>query len=518
MHRHSRPSSRSHIRRRRLRFATLLVVLAATASTPSSVAAQVVEPDKGGGIVPGPIMVEQTVDAFAGVIELVLSPGPSSVLSYRSNSQRIRADLEADRVFGRLEFTDSYDIIPGFNHIIGSDFDDNLFGNEAHNVLDGGFEDDLLDGRGGDDTILWGFGNDQYRGGEGFDTLDLSQFEPSARTADVEVSINPSPWFTVAVFDVIDASGTVTAMQEYWTPNSVDGPAEENALALDIERIVGTNYDDVVRARSQLQVLELGGGNDRVVRFNDCPCPDALAIATGPGDDLYYLNDWEESVNTIELGDGADIFYLNGNSEVTVSGGTGNDSFTLRSAGDVFATGGQGDDVFYDISRQGAKVLSGGQDDDTFLVTGTGNPLMAPDVWISGGPGSDTVHLIYGIPINGGYTLPNTPVVIEDFEQGFDRIGLGSVTSDPRNEGLTEGFNDLAISYDPVTDETTILFEVFVDIPGAYPSQTRIILSGLNHDATPMQPSDFLFDTVASTNGASGLEQGSVQLSLTPIR
>lgn len=55
--------------------------------------------------------------------------------------------------------------------IIGTKYDDDIYGNEVANTLNGGAGNDLISGRGGDDTINGGNGNDFIYGGTGKDTL-----------------------------------------------------------------------------------------------------------------------------------------------------------------------------------------------------------------------------------------------------------------------------------------------------------------------------------------------------------
>jgi Ca2+-binding RTX toxin-like protein len=77
------------------------------------------------------------------------------------------------------------DTIAGFEHVVGGDYDDLILGDEAANVLEGGFGNDELGGRGGDDYVFGDFagagaiswsgataGNDVLDGGAGDDRLD----------------------------------------------------------------------------------------------------------------------------------------------------------------------------------------------------------------------------------------------------------------------------------------------------------------------------------------------------------
>jgi Ca2+-binding RTX toxin-like protein len=55
--------------------------------------------------------------------------------------------------------------------VLGTKFDDDIYGNQFANSLDGGGGNDLVSGRGGDDIINGGNGNDFIYGGTGRDTL-----------------------------------------------------------------------------------------------------------------------------------------------------------------------------------------------------------------------------------------------------------------------------------------------------------------------------------------------------------
>lgn len=63
------------------------------------------------------------------------------------------------------------DQISGIENVVGSNFDDDIYGNAAANVLQGGAGNDLVSGRDGDDYVDGGSGNDFIYGGEGADTL-----------------------------------------------------------------------------------------------------------------------------------------------------------------------------------------------------------------------------------------------------------------------------------------------------------------------------------------------------------
>jgi Ca2+-binding RTX toxin-like protein len=65
--------------------------------------------------------------------------------------------------------------VTGVENVIGSNYDDLIYGNDAANSLSGGNGNDLLSGLGGNDVISGGNGNDIIFGGVGADTLSGGQ-------------------------------------------------------------------------------------------------------------------------------------------------------------------------------------------------------------------------------------------------------------------------------------------------------------------------------------------------------
>ena len=59
-------------------------------------------------------------------------------------------------------------------NLIGSNYDDYLYGNEVGNKIEGGAGNDSIEGWDGPDTIIGGAGNDSIEGGDGNDTLVVS--------------------------------------------------------------------------------------------------------------------------------------------------------------------------------------------------------------------------------------------------------------------------------------------------------------------------------------------------------
>jgi Ca2+-binding RTX toxin-like protein len=125
----------------------------------------------------------------------------------------------ADEIHGR-----------GGNDVIGGDAgDDRLFGEEGHDTLRGGAGNDLLDGGVGDDFLVGGGGADAFRGDAGFDTVSYA-------AASIGVTVDM-------------ATGGVT--------NEAQGDTYSR-----IERIIGSNYGDILNGNYTDNVLDGGMGDD----------------------------------------------------------------------------------------------------------------------------------------------------------------------------------------------------------------------------------------------------------------
>lgn len=97
------------------------------------------------------------------------------------------------------------DTIRGIEHVIGTNFDDNITGDTVANMLDGGANDDVISGGDGADTLYGGSGDDDLSGdagddilvgGAGADTLDggagTDTADYSGSASGVNVTINAS--------------------------------------------------------------------------------------------------------------------------------------------------------------------------------------------------------------------------------------------------------------------------------------------------------------------------------------
>ncbi|WP_131108152.1 retention module-containing protein, partial [Pseudomonas sp. Sample_10] len=63
------------------------------------------------------------------------------------------------------------DTLTAIENLVGSDFNDNLTGDNNSNIITGGLGNDVLKGEGGDDFLIGGLGNNTLTGGSGADTF-----------------------------------------------------------------------------------------------------------------------------------------------------------------------------------------------------------------------------------------------------------------------------------------------------------------------------------------------------------
>ena len=153
--------------------------------------------------------------------------GDSDTAGYSDAATAVRADLINSGVNTGDAAGDTYSSI---ENLAGSDFDDDLRGDDSANVLIGGAGDDALRGRQGDDIFVGGAGADFMSGGSETDTVDYSGEAERVRV------------------DLVDN-----------TANSFAAAGDE---LVSIENLVGTTDNDLLRGNGEVNLLEGGDGND----------------------------------------------------------------------------------------------------------------------------------------------------------------------------------------------------------------------------------------------------------------
>ena len=137
-----------------------------------------------------------------------------------NSSFGIVADLEADSEFGTVTYNQFKgknsgpftDKLYSIENIVGSQFGDDIFGDDGNNTLDGQGGRDILDGRGGDDILIGGESDDRLNGGAGDDTLTGDTLTSGGGGVDVFIFEGAFGNDTITDFedgiDLLDLEGT----------------------------------------------------------------------------------------------------------------------------------------------------------------------------------------------------------------------------------------------------------------------------------------------------------------------
>ena len=256
------------------------------------------------------------------------------------------------------------------DNAIGGGGNDEMTGNDAGNILNGGVGNDTLIGAGGDDTLRGGDGADDLRGGGGTDIADYS-------TAAARVKV-----------DLLDLIGNIgdAAGDSYASIEIIRGSARNDALLGDNarNRFEGEDGADDLRGRAGRDTVLGGEGADAL---NGGKGRDRLE--GGAQDDLLRGTRGHDN---LQGGKGNDTLDGGAHNDL-LSGGRGNDLF-------IFADG-NGNDVVSDfdalnsnekIDLSGVSAISnindltgpGGaasqQGMDVLIDTGGGNSILLENV------------------------------------------------------------------------------------------------------------------------------------------
>lgn len=354
-----------------------------------------------GGFGTGDILV-----GGGGADVIYLSAG--ATVSYHTSPSGVRVALDLRSGSGRGGDAEG-DLFGGFNggrlHMIGSNFDDVLFGQNARTFIDrtvvdqlygldgndelyGGDKYNHLDGGNGDDRMWGGIGNDLFIGGAGADLFtggegtDHAAFQQSA----IGVTVN----LTTGTGSGGDAQGDLYGSIEDITgsdfADQITGDNAANSLfgRLGNDLLWGMDGDDLLVGGAGADVLTGGTGNDTAsyhssddgVRIDLLQKIGSWSDAEGDlfgsienlngsqfNDELYG----DDAANKITANGGDDTIHGNGGND-EVDGGAGND----------YLMGNDGDDLVF--GRGGTDNMVGGGGADRFVFTELSDSLVsAPD-------------------------------------------------------------------------------------------------------------------------------------------
>ena len=252
------------------------------------------------------------------------------------------------------------DTLVNIDNLIGSQYNDMLTGDVRANTLSGGDGSDTLYGGDGNDNLYGGTGNDALYGDNGNDTLDggLGNDVLVGGSDGYYVSSGKGGGTLTFQSGGVDTASYATAASAVVVNlklGKATGGAGNDTL-LNIDNLIGSQYDDVLTGDTSVNTLSGGAGNDR--------------LSGGDGNDTYIV-DQVGDVVVENSNEGIDIvnasinctlpanieyLWLTGNAAID---GVGNDlnNGIFGNSGNNILDGGLGSDT-----------LAGGSGDDTYVI------------------------------------------------------------------------------------------------------------------------------------------------------
>ena len=266
--------------------------------------------------------------------------------------------------------------------IVGSPWDDDIYGGRGHDLIDaldgndhvdGGEGDDHINGGDGDDVLIGGLGNDVIFAGNGNDI--------------VHGGAGNDRLFGEAGDDTIFGDDGDDYIDGGTGRDHLDGGMGHDSLfgGDGDDRLIGGAGNDLLDGGAGNDLLEGGEGDDTLKggAGNDALVDGAGddAVFGEAGDDILVADAGDDSMDGGEGYDTLDYSAATAGIVVDVVGGTsysdelGTDSFANVEA----VVGGAGNDMF--VVGGKAMVLSGGKGRDTFVFEVTDlNPTLSDDV------------------------------------------------------------------------------------------------------------------------------------------
>ncbi len=364
---------------------------------------------------------DDVLEGSAGANVLIggASGAGGDTLSYRNamgpNGVTVKLMVATAQVTGGA----GSDTISGFEHLVGSNFSDNLTGTAGANVLTGLDGDDLLNGGVGIDTLLGGAGNDTYVVNV---TGDLVTEASDEGDADL---VQSSATFTLG--DNIERLKLIGAATINGTGNELNNDMTGNAAANTLSGLDGDDW------------LDGGAGDDK--------------LFGGEGNDTYVVDLAADQV-TENAGEGDADTVL---SAVSFTLGAHLENLTLTGAAAINGTGNALDNIVNGNSA--ANILIGGAGQDT-LIGGGGVDTAS---YASDGEGV-TVSLMTGEGA-GGHAEGDSLSEIENLTGGS---GDDTLEGNAGNNKLTGGTGNDTVSYENADNGVTVSLAVgAIQITGA---------------------------------------------------
>ncbi len=184
----------------------------------------------------------------------------TDTVTYQGSAAAVDVDLmRASQIGGDAQG----DVLRGIEKLIGSALGDQLLGDGADNVFEGGSGNDLIDGRGG------------------IDTLELSAWDlVDPRLRSISVTLN-----TVGDGSAIRTDFGFKIM-EIDTLRGIENVLGTNAT----DRIIGNSFDNLIDGRAGNDVIDGGQGNDTIIGG-----PGNDTLTGGRGNDTFVIKVFADS-------------------------------------------------------------------------------------------------------------------------------------------------------------------------------------------------------------------------------
>ena len=266
------------------------------------------------------------------------------------------------------------DALQGIENLIGSAFDDSLHGNHLDNHIYGGRGNDKLYGYSGTGTLEGESGNDTLFGGKGNDRL-AGDLDNDTLIGGGGADVLDGGEGT----DIADYSASTDAVQIYLDGTAGTGGHAAGDTLSNIENLIGSSYADTLTGDDAENVIESGGGNDR--------------LFGGSGND------------TLDGGGGMDMLTGGGGADI-LDGGRGMDTADYSSSTEAVqisldGTAGTGGAAAGDMLRNIENLIGSaygdsltGDDGDNMITAGAGADRLEGrdgDDVLTGGEGTDTL-------------------------------------------------------------------------------------------------------------------------------
>ena len=265
---------------------------------------------------------------------------------------------------------------------------DNLYGGDGNDTLNGGSGDDYLYGRNGNDTLIGGAGIDYLEGGDGSDTYvfgrgfgrdTIYNHDDSAERKDI---IRFTDGITADMLHfardgndllIKVKGGSDQVLVQYYFENDDSGDYRIDEIHFDNGQVL-----DVAAVKELAQ--QPTDGSDRLYAYHS-----GNTLNGGLGDDLLCGGNGADTLNG--GGDNDKLYGDNGND--VLNGDEGNDTLNGGDGNDTLDGGTDDDSLF---GENGNDTLIGGVGND-YLDGGNGNDILsggAGNDYLDGGDGSDT--------------------------------------------------------------------------------------------------------------------------------